>query len=63
MDTKRRNRLLTLATAIGLIVGTLLVFADNPLPAVGVVLIILSAMAFMYDVKVLLLDGDERTRA
>lgn len=63
MDTKRRNRLLTLGTAIGLLVGTLLVvLGDNPLPAVGVVLIILSAMVFMYDVKVLLLDTSERAR-
>lgn len=63
MVTASRNRLLTLGTAATLLVGILLVvFADYLLTVVGVVLIILSAVAFMYDVKVLLLDTSERAR-
>lgn len=64
MVPSRRNRLLTLGTAATLLVGILLVvFADYLLTVVGVILIILSAVAFMYDVKVLLLDTSERARA
>lgn len=63
MDTRSRNRLLTLGTGLVLLVGILLVvFTDYLLTVVGVILIILSAIVFMYDVKVLLLDTSEQAR-
>ena len=63
MDLGSRNRLLTLGTAATLLVGILLVvFTGYLLTVVGVILIILSAVVFMYDVKVRLLDVSEQAK-
>lgn len=57
MDLGSRDTLLTVGTAATLLVGVLLVvFADYLLTVVGVILVILSAIVLMIDVKALLLE-------
>jgi ABC-type bacteriocin/lantibiotic exporter with double-glycine peptidase domain len=63
MELGTRDTLLTVGSAIMLLVGIALIFVQSPtLTTVGIVLIVLSAIVFIVDAKDLLVKTDQNTR-
>jgi ABC-type bacteriocin/lantibiotic exporter with double-glycine peptidase domain len=63
MELGTRDTLLTVGSAIMLLVGIALIFVQSPtLTTVGIVLIVLSAIVFIVDAKDLLVKTDQNAR-